>query len=127
MKNLLATVCLFLIGSLTASVFSLGIHKSLFPVGECAHSKTKAPCSDHGDIHRTKRNWTLCGYLFGKSVDAAVELSVSRPSLFWKNFFFYQGVETPENFDRWAQASFWINIFVQFHGFLKQFGSLTFP
>ena len=102
MKNLLATVCLFLIGSLTVSVFSPGIHKSLFHGdSECAHSKTKAPCSDHGDHTSDEEETGPCAViLFGKSVDAVVVIDpVSRPSLLLEEllYFFNQGVETPES------------------------------
>ena len=110
MKNLLATVCLFLVGSLTVSVFSPGIHKSLFHEGnDCAHSKTKAPCSDHGDHTSDEEETGPCAViLFGKSVDAVVVIDpVSRPSLLLEELLslFSQGIETPENkSDRWARG-----------------------
>ena len=110
MKNLLATVCFFLIGSLTVSVFSPGIHKSLFHGdSECAHSKAKAPCSDHGDHTSDEEETGPCAViLFGKSVDAAVAFDpVSQPSLLLEELLspFNQGVEAPENkSDRWARG-----------------------
>jgi hypothetical protein len=110
MKNLLATVCLFLIGGLTVSVFSPEIHKSLFHGdSECAHSKAKAPCSGHGDHSSDNEETGPCAViLFGKSVDAVVAIDpVSRPSLLLEEILslFNQGVEIPENnSDRWARG-----------------------
>ena len=110
MKNLLATVCLFLIGSLTVSVFSPGIHKSLFHGdSECAHSKTKVPCSDHGDHSSNEEDSGSCAViLFGKSIDAAVAIDrVSRPSLLLEEIFrlFSERVETlKDKSNRWARG-----------------------
>ena len=92
------------------SVFSPGIHKSLFHGGsECAHSKTKAPCSDHGDHSSDEEKTGPCAViLFGKSVDAVVVIDpVSRPSLLLEELLHFgnQGVDTLENVSkRWARG-----------------------
>ena len=74
MKKLLATLCLFLLGSLSVSVFSPGIHNSLFHGGsECAHGHSQLPCTGHGDNSSDERDSESCAVvLFGKSVDTAV-------------------------------------------------------
>ena len=83
------------------SVFSPGIHKSLFHGdSECAPSKAKVPCSGHGGHSSDAEEAGPCAViLFGKSVDAAVSIDPVSPSLLLEELLslFNQGVETPEN------------------------------
>ena len=110
MKKFLATVCLFLIGSMTVSVFSPGIHKSLFHGGdECAHGKSKMPCSGHGESSpKNKETGTCAVVLFGKSADTAFATHpISQPTFFLEEtlLLFNQSIEALNNKSkRWARG-----------------------
>ena len=110
MKNLLATVCLFLIGSLTASVFSPGIHKSLFHGGsECAHGHSKLPCSGHQDSSSDDVDSESCAViLFGQTTDVSFgHVSILNPNLLVEEVYRCGtiGAKTPDSFSkRWARG-----------------------
>ena len=110
MKKLLATVCLFLIGSMTVSVFSPGIHKSIFHGGnECVHGHSNFPCSGHGDNSSEEEGLESCAViLFGKTSDAALSInSLSRPNLLLEEIFLSGNIstKTPDNtLNRWARG-----------------------
>lgn len=83
MQKILATVHLFLIGSLTVSVFSPGIHESLFHGGKkCSQSHSQIPCSGHGDPSSDEDNIGSCAVLlFGNSTDVPFLIDlVFKPS-----------------------------------------------
>ena len=110
MKNLLATVCLFLIGSLTVSVFSPGIHKSLFHGGsECAHGHSKFPCSGHQDRSSDDVDFESCTViLFGQFTDVSFgHVSILNPTLLVEEVYRSGtiGTETLNDFSkRWARG-----------------------
>jgi hypothetical protein len=110
MKKLLSAVCLFLIGSMTVSVFSPGIHKSIFHGGnECAHGHSKFPCSGHGDNSSEEEGLESCAViLFGKTSDAALSINfLSRPNLLVEEIFLSGNIstKTPDNtLNRWARG-----------------------
>ena len=110
MKNLLATVCLFLIGGLTVSVFSPGIHKSLFHGGnECAHGQSKFPCSGHQDSSSDDVDSEICAViLFGQSTDVSFDhVSILNPALLVEEVYRSGtiGTETTDSFSkRWARG-----------------------
>ena len=110
MKKFLAMVCLFLIGGMTVSIFSPGIHKSIFHGGnECAHGHSKLPCSGHGDNSSDTEDSESCAViLFGKTSDAALTInSLSRPNLLLEEIFLSGNIttKTPDNtLNRWARG-----------------------
>ena len=110
MKKLLVTVCLFLIGGMTVSLFSPVIHQSLFHGGnECSHGHSKFPCPDPEKNPSDEKDSETCAVvLFGKSVDAAVGIDpLSKPSLLLEELLHFgnQGVDTLENVSkRWARG-----------------------
>jgi len=110
MKNLLATVCLFLIGSLTVSVFSPGIHKSLFHEGnDCAHGHSKFPCSGHQDSSSDDVDSESCAViLFGQSTDVSFDrVSILKPALLVEEVYRCGTIGTEKLNDfskRWARG-----------------------
>ena len=110
MKSLLAMLSLFLIGSLSVSVFSPGIHRSLFHGGnECAHGESKMPCSGHGESSpKNKEAGTCAVVLFGKSADAAFATDpISQPTFFLKEtlLLFNPGIKTLKSKSkRWVRG-----------------------
>ena len=88
------------------SVFSPGIHKSLFHGGnECAHGHSKFPCSGHGDNSSDETDSESCAVvLFGKSVDVTVAIDpVNKSYLVLEEILSLciQGDETLDNISNW--------------------------
>lgn len=110
MKKILATVCLFLIGGMTVSLFSPVIHQFLFHGGnECSHGHSKFPCPDHEKNPSDEKDSETCAVvLFGKSVDVAVAIDpLNKPYLLLEEILSLciQGVETLDIIsNRWARG-----------------------
>ena len=92
------------------SVFSPGIHKSLFHGGsECAHGHSKFPCSGHQDSSSDDVDSESCAViLFGQSTDVSFgHVSVLIPTLLVEEVYRSGtiGTETLNNFSRrWARG-----------------------
>ena len=92
------------------SVFSPGIHKSLFHEGnECAQSHSKFPCSGHQDRSSEDVDFESCAViLFGQSTDVSFEhVSILNPALLVEEVYRCGtiGAKTPDSFSkRWARG-----------------------
>ena len=98
LKNFLCTVCIFLIGCLTVSVFSPDTHSSLFHGGnDCPHHKHGKPCASHQNESTDDQGSSCAVILFGESSEhiftfsnsssfALLDLGVSNSCL-GKNYF----------------------------------------
>ena len=110
MQKFLAIICLFLIGSLSVSVFSPGIHKSLYHEGnECAHGHSKFPCSGHQDSSSDDVDSESCAViLFGQSSDVSFgHVSIINPALLLEEVYRSGtiGSKNPDGFSkRWARG-----------------------
>ena len=72
MKHFLATLCLIIVGTLSVSVVSPGIHSYVFHGdAECPHSNAGKGCSSHqSNSSEDEQNTGTCAVvLFGKSVE----------------------------------------------------------
>ena len=72
MKQFLASLCLIIVGTLSVSVVSPGIHSYVFHGdAECPHSKAGKNCSSHQEnSSEDEHNTGTCAVvLFGKSVE----------------------------------------------------------
>ena len=72
MKQFLASLCLIIVGTLSVSVVSPGIHSYVFHGdAECPHSKAGKGCSSHQpNSSEDEQNTGTCAVvLFGKSVE----------------------------------------------------------
>ena len=72
MKQFLASLCLIIVGTLSVSVVSPGIHSYVFHGdGGCPHSKAGKSCSSHKEnSSEDEQNTGTCAVvLFGKSVE----------------------------------------------------------
>ena len=92
------------------SVFSPGIHKSLYHGGnECAHGHSKFPCSGHQDSSSEDVDSESCAViLFGQSTDVSFgHVSIPKPALLVEEVYRSGtiGTETPDSFSkRWARG-----------------------
>ena len=92
------------------SVFSPGIHKSLFHGGsECAHGHSKLPCSGHQDSSSDDADSESCAViLFGQFTDFSFGyVSILKPALLVEEVYRSGtiGTETPDSFSkRWARG-----------------------
>ena len=78
MKNFLCTVCIFLIGCLTVSVFSPDTHSFLFHGGDhCPHGKNGKPCASHQNESSDDQGSSCAVVLFGESTEHFFTLSNS--------------------------------------------------
>ena len=76
LKNFLCTVCIFLIGCLTVSVFSPDTHSFLFHGGDhCPHGKNGKPCASHQDEPSDDQGSSCAVILFGESSEHFFTLS----------------------------------------------------
>jgi len=72
MKQFLASLCLIIVGTLSVSVVSPGIHSYVFHGdADCPHSKAGKSCSSHQEnSSEDEQNTGTCAVvLFGKSVE----------------------------------------------------------
>ena len=82
MKQFLASLCLIIVGTLSVSVVSPGIHSYVFHGDmECPHSKAGKSCSSHQEnpSEDEQSTGTCAVVLFGKSVEHVSAFFYSGP------------------------------------------------
>ena len=82
MKHFLSIVFLLVIGCLTVSTVSPGLHTSLFHDGqECPHGKSGKPCSSHKQESSEENPGVCAVILFGESSEHAFIFSFFATSV----------------------------------------------
>ena len=78
MKQFLASLCLIIVGTLSVSVVSPGIHSYVFHGDtDCPHSKAGKSCSSHQEKSASEEFETCAVVLFGESSEHFFTLSDS--------------------------------------------------